>query len=458
MIEPDAAEPKDNEPVPCCSKDLSHQCEVEQLGLQDEPSDLQGVNPALFNLDSFCESFALFSLKLESKNVIPSSTVQNIFESINRIHSISQEKLKSDLKGHLAHGMAKEQIDQTIEHLFNADPFSATLSRDGALRSAYKRNMYYTKEFHLNKPVQLSLGLDHSNEMRHYSYVPIKQTLGALLSNPDVLERLSFGVEPSKDGVYREFTNGQVIQGRTFSREKVVQVVLYQDAFQIANPLGSARGRFSMLAVYFTLGNLQYHLRTLADPQQLVLLCHETDFKCFGGNKLFDRLISDLQDLEDGIVVAGQLYIVRLAFICGDNLGSHCIGGFVENFSKESYICRYCVTTMQDFDENTPAELCTISSYNEAVNRASESCDGGGYKGVKHDSPFNRLSSFHVCLSGLPPCLGHDLFEGVVDYDCALMLRHFVMTLKWFSYHHLNATIKSKFKYNTGDQKTSQIR
>ncbi|KAL1479859.1 hypothetical protein MTO96_051533 [Rhipicephalus appendiculatus] len=124
--------------------------------------------------------------------------------------------------------------------------------------------------------------------MRHYSYVPVKQTLHSLLSQPDVMLQMSFNVEVNKDGVYREFTDGNV-----------VHIILYQDAIEIVNPLGSARGRFKMLAVYLTLGNLPSYVRIIVDSQQLVLLCREADFKHFGCSKVFERLISDLQDLEE---------------------------------------------------------------------------------------------------------------------------------------------------------------
>lgn len=197
-----------------------------------------------------------------------------------------------------------------------------------------------------------------------------------------------------------------------------------------------------MLGVYLTLGNLPSYVRTVVDSQQLVLLCREADFKHFGYN------------LEGGIMVNGRHYIGQLAFICGDNLGSHCIGGFMENFSRASYIYRFCMTTMQDFKDDKPAELRTVSSYTEAVARAKE--NEAGFMGVKQDSPFNKLSMFHVCLPGLPPCLGHDLFEGVVDYDLALIIKHFVKSLNWFSYQHLNTTIESKFKYNPCHQKKNK--
>jgi hypothetical protein len=55
---------------------------------------------------------------------------------------------------------------------------------------------------------------------------------------------------------------------------------------------------------------------------------------------------------------------------------------------------------------------------------------------------FNSLSHYHVCNPGLPPCLGHDLFEGVVPYDLRLYLEYFVTTKKWFTYSFLNRKIR----------------
>lgn len=69
---------------------------------------------------------------------------------------------------------------------------------------------------------------------------------------------------------------------------------------------------------------------------QLVLLCREEDFKYFGLDKVFNPLIKDLKDIEvSGINLPdGTVYRRTLSAICGDILGSHGIGGFVENFTK----------------------------------------------------------------------------------------------------------------------------
>lgn len=51
-------------------------------------------------------------------------------------------------------------------------------------------------------------------------------------------------------------------------------------------------------------------------------------------------------------------------------------------------------------------------------------------RGIKVNSIFNTLESFHVTQPGLPPCLGHDLFEGVLSYDLALYLKNIIKKKK----------------------------
>lgn len=53
-------------------------------------------------------------------------------------------------------------------------------------------------------------------------------------------------------------------------------------------------------------------------------------------------------------------------------------------------------------------------------------------------------------MPGLPPCLGHDIFEGILSYDLALYLKYFIKQKKWFTYSVLNRCIK-QFKYSASD-------
>lgn len=70
--------------------------------------------------------------------------------------------------------------------------------------------------------------------------------------------------------------------------------------------------------------------------------------------------------------------------------------------------------------------------------------------GIIRNSPFHVLEHFHVCHPGLPPCIGHDVFEGVVQHDVLLYIKYFVSKKAWFSYDYLNNRI-STMQYSVHD-------
>ena len=82
-----------------------------------------------------------------------------------------------------------------------------------------------------------------------------------------------------------------------------------------------------------------------------------------------------------------------LCCITGDNLGSHSIAGFCENFSTVSYFCRYCLITLAEFRKNPyhVGPLRTKESYESAL-KSLENTDVRNVKEVKFDSEFNNLN------------------------------------------------------------------
>lgn len=48
------------------------------------------------------------------------------------------------------------------------------------------------------------------------------------------------------------------------------------------------------------------------------------------------------------------------------------------------------------------------------------------YIGVKFNSVFKELTYFHVVQAGLPSCLRHDIFEGVVAYYVFLYVKDLI--------------------------------
>ena len=247
----------------------------------------------------------------------------------------------------------------------------------------------------------------------------------------------------------KDFTDGKVFRSNKFFQEnkKCLQIILYQDSFEIVNPIGSAKKKHKVLAVYMNIGNIPDHLRSHINTIKLVALCKEVDFN---HKQVYGKLVEDLKILEEsGIEVNTNVIKGSLAFITGDNLGSHALGGFVENFSTTQYFCRFCLVTKNEFhsDVSKIHEPRTIESYNRAVDQADIDKN---FEGVKFNSVFNELNNYHVCSPGLPPCLGHDLFEGIVAYDLLLYVRYFI-DHGWFTLKQLNRRIEN-FKYSPADR------
>lgn len=179
------------------------------------------------------------------------------------------------------------------------------------------------------------------------------------------------------------------------SDRKSLGLILYQDAFEVANPLGSGKKKHKVPAVYFSLTDVAPHNRSNVDQMQLALLCREQDFKYFGHDKVFASLIRDLKDLEEnGLVLSdGQVYRGTLCAIAGDNLGSHNIGGFNENFSRNTHFCRFCSIGCETFTSSTVAKASvrTAESYTDHVQQLSTSGLMSS-AGIKFNSKFNDLS------------------------------------------------------------------
>lgn len=202
------------------------------------------------------------------------------------------------------------------------------------------------------------------------------------------------------------------------------------------------------------------------NPNAVQLILYQE--KLFDHTKVFGKIIQDIKVIEtDDIEISpGKVVKGSLVFVTGDNLGSHGLGGFVENFSKTQYFCRYCLVTKKSFEtangvfKNYP--IRNVESYNKVTNKLTRKKSTCSQKKkankkplliprIKFDSVFNQLNYYHVCLPGLPPCLEHDIFEGVLAYNLKLYLDDLV-DKGWFSYKLLNHRIEI-FDYSVEDQR-----
>jgi len=433
---------------------VSHESEQDQSDMQiDPPSDAGEENeiyPEIADESQFFKNLALFYLKLQAKCLLPSSVIQTIIEDFQEIHDISQSHLLFKLKDKLITlGISEPDTNNVIEVMKTEDLFRTCNTQP--LKTDQKRKTVFKNSFNYVEPVQICLGQNEAGKECFAQYVPIKQTIDSLFHCQSVQEQYKqvHSRIGSKDILKDVWDGKNMTENVIFQTESSsLSLILYQDAFEVVNPLGSGKKKHKILAVYLTLADLMPHNRSSTDQMQLVLLCKEHDFKYFGQDLVMGTLVNDLKDLElNGVTLSdGKVYKGTLCAIAGDNLGSHNIGGFVENFSRSSHFCRYCEISREAFhaDPLIQGTKRTVQSYSGHVQSSEGQTTSSG--GVKFDSVFNTLKYFHVCQPGLPPCLGHDLFEGIVSSDLALYINHLVKVDKMFNYLELNQRI-NQFKY-----------
>lgn len=418
----------------------------------------------IFSEDIFLMNLAHFFLKLEFKFCLPASTVQFIATEITTITQQNTKVFKQNIPKHLEQlGLSEASIEDIIKNTLD----NKMLDIDDRLGTIFKRRKFYEQNFPYVSPIQVPLD-SVNNKKRFFHYVPLQDTLKYLFNNKSLGDKLSFDLPKSNSDVFKDFTDGSVFKNNPFFQENpdALKLRLYQDSFEIVNPLGSAKSKYKILAVYLSIGNYPDNIRSHVNSMYLVALCRE---KLFDPAKVFGRIVKDLKEIEtNGIKLSSQKVIKgSLVFVTGDNLGSHMLGGFAENFSRNQYFCRYCLVTKKSFEtkdgfmKSYPAR--TIQSYEKVIDRLNKKKNVLSTKkkpilnkpliieGIKRNSVFNKLNFYHVCLPGLPPCLGHDVFEGVLAYDVKLCLDYLVEE-KWFSYKLLNRKIEI-FEYSVEDQR-----
>ncbi|CAH1099112.1 unnamed protein product [Psylliodes chrysocephalus] len=368
-------------------------------------------------------------LALESKFFVTNKSLQFFIDGMIDINDINRSYI-TKLLGH-------NEILITPDMIKN-DLFSKAHDlKTGYLRSKFIRHKFYKNKFNYVAPKKIEIC-----EKSFFYYVSIVDNIKSLFNNENFSKQYFSPTKSLADSI-SDVRDGLVFKNNPFflENEDALQIILYQDSFEICNPLGSSKIKHKIVGIYMVIGNIPTWHRSKVEQIVLVALIYEKDFKKVPSHLLLHEIIKDLKILEDkGVLIENKTIRGSLAVVVGDNLGNHQIGGFNENFHPNSYFCRFCY--IQNLDSST---ICckydkrTKDSYMYDVNM-SETC-GKAYRGVKHNSVLNKLSHFHVCQPGLSPCIAHDLYEGVIAHDVMLILNK-LFSKKILSLDFLNQKIK----------------
>ena len=438
--------------------------EGEDLYAEDNSEDLH-VNRSTQAIE---RTFAALLLKLENILHVSSKAVD---ELVTELEFIITSVSTLDIQGILEETLKKHNcnIDKAvIEELANSvnatNPIITAIGKDGPLATAYKRKEYYRKHFSVVQPVEYIL---NAKENITYQYVPILQSLQQVLNVNEILDKVlnidESGQNEAVDDMpqYKSFRDGNFFkENRLLSGEEFqIFVGLYVDDFEVCNPLGTSKKKHKVCAVYWVLSDLPLKYRSSLTSINLAVLCKSVDVKKYGFSQVLEPLIKDLDTLEtNGVFISklGKHIKGTVQCVAADNLGAHSLAGFVESFSGH-YVCRFCTGKHSDFQSKEVRsgafQLRTKGEHSEHVKTSLEDEAMNNCYGVKRDCVLTKkLSNFHV-LTGYPPDVLHDIFEGIVPVELARCLR-VLISKNYFTLDELNDVIKH-FPYKWADKRNS---
>lgn len=139
--------------------------------------------------------------------------------------------------------------------------------------------------------------------------------------------------------------------------------------------------------------------------------------------------------------------------VSADNLGAHSLGGLVENFSGH-YICRFCIGDHSDYQQKEVRSGAFPPRTKDNYDLHVQSVKGNPAQvhccGVKKGCPITgKLSYFHF-VTGYPPDVLHNLFEGIIPLELALCFKLFIRK-RYFTLIELNNSI-NQFPYRWTDK------
>ena len=374
------------------------------------------------------------------------------------------------------------------------------MSAQKSLDSEYKRNDYLKENFKYVEPKEIIFNPKEAKEGKEpkavMHYVPIIETVKNLVQDPTFLDVSESTFSNNHDSVLRDVKDGLMYKNNQYfiDNPEALTILLYSDGVELVNPLGAGRGKHKVIQIFLTFGEIPKNQRSKIDRIQLVAIVKEKVAKQFGFKKVYQQIVEDLKLLEKGITVYQPVQrVVKCGLLLypADNLEAHAVGGFSQSFSSRD-ICRFCHIqyddlqvnihdygskqhnkwSKQEYDRAAKAAEDKMkpsddiydddSSESEALSSAEdgsgseESEDEGQRFGVKHRCPLNSLQAFHS-VSGFPPDLLHDIFEGIVSQDLLGIIR--ILKCKgWFSIEEYNVNLKSiKYKSNEASDKPEKV-
>ena len=407
-------------------------------------------------------SVSEYVAKLKSSS-LPSSTVQsiicdtrellrNVNEAVLQVSAPVIEDIAHDIKP------SDDKIDslQSVLHMVK-DPFDYF-----SLSTVHKQNQYAHECKVLIEPEEIVLGkayreclnvrtgrTEQKQVDETFQYVPIGDSLKVFLEQPGYMSVISQEKDSAGEKevlqTYRDGSYYRTFEGKQNCLD--IELLLYNDDFETANPLGSKKGKHKLLGVYLTVASLPKKYQAKLENVLLVALAKSSLVSKYGVNAVLQRISDDLEvlfteglhiDSPDGFNSTIRL---RLLQAVGDNLALNTILGFAGSFSA-NYYCRFCKALKAICRKQVVVD--------ERLLRTKENVDYDislkdvSQTGLRRSCALNSLSYYHVSQNYAPDLM-HDFLEGLLPFEMKLVLSELIQQGR-FSLDELNSRIRS-FSY-----------
>ena len=379
-----------------------------------------------------------------------SSPINNFIDESYFLH---QDFKKKFLEHIIVNGFGKFVSFKAIKNILDGflDLFdeigNSSLNRDDFIADCKhcllnSDNLDYQINDHFDSiyPVEIFIG----TTKKSFVYFNLKESIERLVSEFDSFEEFlteDNNVE-SNEILYRNFFDS----GNPKEKD-TIYLNVFCDDFQLANPLLATKSlKNEFCGQYFRIISKNLFKYSKKSSIKLLTLCKTSIFNS-NMNDIYEFVAKELHSInETGIRVTklGQAkdLKVKIGFFSFDSKAASEILGMKKGFTH-NYCCRFCLTKRDEFKScsvENHAILRSEASYRQCLSKIDPGfSDGYDYRGIQRESPlrfFNQSDFFTLS----PPCISHDIFEGVGMY----ILKQAINTLSNESSNGFNYDILKK--------------
>ena len=436
-------------------------------GIDGDDEEMSGVDSDIKQRDDFYTRFWALWLDVEFCHILPESEISFIVGKLRHLAQLSSNHLKKKLQS------VFQGNEAAVEEAFETEDWLTLSLTDPALASSFQREAEAKRRARILPSRQNNTLPVLKTSIKTVAHtISIEHSILAALEAKNWEPDANSGFQAEMDHVknLRRYDNGVIASYRDSSRYKEVEasvppeqqpgihLQLYSDEFD-RDLMGSSSKRHKVHVTYLRVLNVADGLRRTPEDYHLVQIVPSQTLQSNGYVHVMRPLIADIATVvRNGIEYGGKTFGVRLAILQGDGLERASMFGMAPNFSTLShidplsYLTNKTRTTCQTVEE-VIAEVEQVrdrESYAEDLThlhdrqieeraaRRSRAARRGRQqpaasrpikpqyeysRGMKYDSPFNRIPHFHVTDHGaMVYCIAHDLYSGAFRSDMARVL------------------------------------